>query len=120
MKIEMLLSKLHRATITGADLHYEGSISIDEELIKKANMRVGQKVEIWNINNGERFSTYIIRGKKGEVALNGAASRKVHVGDHIIIVTYGYFTQKELDENYSPTVVILDGNNQIKYIKNEI
>jgi aspartate 1-decarboxylase len=120
MKIEMLLSKLHRATVTGADLHYEGSISIDEELIKSANMRVGQKVEIWNINNGERFSTYIIRGtKKGEVALNGAASRKVQVGDHIIIVTYGYFDEDEV-KNYKPTVVILDDNNKIKYTKNEI
>jgi len=114
MNITMLYSKLHRATVTEANLHYVGSITIDTELIAAANMRVGQKIDIVNVNNGERFSTYIIPGEAGkkDICLNGAAARKVHVGDKIIIIAYASMTEKEADE-YKPKVVILEDDNTI-------
>ena len=114
MNITMLYSKLHRATVTDANLNYVGSITIDTELIKAANMRVGQKIDIVNVNNGERFSTYIIPGEAGkkEMCLNGAAARKVHKGDKIIVIAYASMTEKEADE-YKPKVVILDDDNSI-------
>ncbi len=110
----MLYSKLHRATVTEANLNYVGSITIDQELLDSANMRVGQKVDIVNINNGERFSTYIIAGEHGkrEICLNGAAARKVHVGDKIIIIAYASMSQEEADE-FQPKIVILDDDNSI-------
>ena len=96
MTIEMLYSKIHRATVTNANLNYVGSITIDEELLEASKMRVGQKVEILNINNGERFSTYIILGERGkrDICLNGAAARKVHKGDKVIIVAYATYDEK--------------------------
>lgn len=119
MQIEMLFSKIHRATVTDANLNYVGSITIDEELINAAKLRVGQKVEILNINNGERFSTYVIRGEKGkrEICLNGAAARKAHPGDKVIIVSYAFFDEKEL-ENYEPTIVLVNEKNEIDEILN--
>ncbi len=121
MNIEMLSSKIHRATVTDANLNYIGSITIDEELLEKANLRVGQKVEILNINNGERFTTYTICGERGkrEMCLNGAAARKVQVGDKIIIVAYASYSEEELD-NYKPTVVMVDDHNNITDIKYEV
>jgi aspartate 1-decarboxylase len=121
MLMEMLYSKIHRATVTDANLNYVGSITIDEELMEAAKMRVGQKVEILNINNGERFSTYIILGKRGErdICLNGAAARKVHKGDKIIIVAYATYDEKEL-ESYKPKVVLVDDENNIDHILEEI
>ncbi|MCI6989040.1 MAG: aspartate 1-decarboxylase [Campylobacter sp.] len=113
MKIEMLQSKIHRATVTDANLNYVGSITIDKELLKAANLLPFQKVEILNINNGERFATYIIEGqKRGEICLNGAAARKVCVGDIVIIVSY---VSMNLDEakNFTPTIVHVDEKNQI-------
>ena len=114
MTIELLYSKIHRATVTDANLNYVGSITIDEELLEKAKLRVGQKVEILNINNGERFTTYTILGERGkrEVCLNGAAARKVQIGDKIIVVAYGSYSESEL-ENYKPTVIVVDDNNNI-------
>ena len=114
MNITMLYSKLHRATVTEANLHYVGSITIDQELIDAANMRVGQKIDIVNINNGERFSTYIIPGERGkkEMCLNGAAARKVHVGDKIIVIAYATMTEQEADE-FEPKIVILEDDNSI-------
>ncbi|MEQ8204266.1 MAG: aspartate 1-decarboxylase, partial [Smithellaceae bacterium] len=90
MKRIVLKSKIHRATVTDADLHYEGSISIDEKLMEEANMLPYEKVDIYNINNGERFSTYIITGERnsGIMCLNGAAARRVAKGDLIIIATF--------------------------------
>ncbi len=119
MRIDMLYSKIHRATVTDANLNYVGSITIDRELMEAAKMRVGQKVEILNINNGERFSTYVIEGQRGkrDICLNGAAARKVHVGDKIIIVAYASFEESEL-EGYSPTIVIVDEKNDIAEIGN--
>ena len=121
MQMEMLYSKIHRATVTDANLNYVGSITIDEELLEASKMRVGQKVEILNINNGERFSTYIILGERGkrDMCLNGAAARKVHKGDKIIVVSYGTYSESEL-ENYSPTVVLVDDDNNITDILTEI
>ena len=117
MKIEMLYSKIHRATVTDANLNYVGSITIDEELMEAANLLVGQKVDIVNINNGERFSTYVIKGERGkrDICLNGAAARKVHPGDKIIIIAYVQMDIKEA-KSFKPSVVIVDENNNI--IKN--
>ena len=114
MNITMLYSKLHRATVTDANLNYVGSITIDIELMDAANMRVGQKVDIVNVNNGERFSTYIIPGEKGkkDICLNGAAARKVHKGDKIIIIAYASMSEKEAD-SYAPKIVILNDDNSI-------
>ena len=121
MQIEMLYSKIHRATVTDANLNYVGSITIDEELLEASKMRVGQKVEILNINNGERFSTYIILGERGkrDICLNGAAARKVHKGDKIIIVAYASYTEEELAQ-YQPTVVMVDDDNNIEKIVQSI
>ncbi|PHS32519.1 MAG: aspartate 1-decarboxylase [Sulfurovum sp.] len=114
MNITMLYSKLHRATVTDANLNYVGSITIDQTLLDAANMRVGQKIDIVNVNNGERFSTYIIPGERGkrDICLNGAAARKVHKGDKIIIIAYACMDEKEAD-TYQPKIVILDDDNAI-------
>jgi len=114
MNITMLYSKLHRATVTEANLHYVGSITIDQNLLDAANMRVGQKIDIVNINNGERFSTYIIPGEAGkkEMCLNGAAARKVHVGDQIIVIAYASMSEEEADI-FEPKIVILEDDNTI-------
>lgn len=111
MKIDMMYSKIHRATVTGADLMYEGSVSIDTALLKKAKMYLNQKVDIVNCNNGARFSTYIIAGKKGEVCLNGAAARLVQKGDKVIIITYASVALEKA-EKHEPTVVFVDEKNQ--------
>ena len=120
MKIEMLYSKIHRATVTDANLNYIGSITIDEDLMDKAALLEGQKVDIVNINNGERFSTYVIKGKRGnrDICLNGAAARKVHKGDKIIIIAYASMDIEEA-KNYKPKVIIVDDdNNPIKNTDN--
>ena len=114
MQITMLQSKIHRATVTDANLDYVGSITIDRELLDEAKMRVGQKVDIVNINNGERFATYIIPGERGkqEICLNGAAARKVHKGDKIIIIAYALMSEEEAD-SFKPKIVILNDDNSI-------
>lgn len=114
MNIDMLYSKIHRATVTDANLNYVGSITVDRDLIEAAKLRVGQKVEILNVNNGERFSTYVIEGARGSgaICLNGAAARKVHVGDIVIIVAYASYNEKDL-ETYEPLVVLVDEQNKI-------
>ncbi len=115
----MFKSKIHRATVTGADLNYEGSITIDSELMKLADILPYEKVDIYNVTNGERFSTYVIPGEpgSGEVCLNGAAARKVQKGDIVIIVSYCELEEEEV-KNFSPTVVLVDGNNKpIRVVK---
>jgi len=114
MNITMLYSKLHRATVTDANLNYVGSITVDQMLLDAANMRVGQKVDIVNVNNGERFSTYTIAGERGrgDICLNGAAARKVHKGDKIIIIAYATMSEEQAD-TYQPRIVILDDENGI-------
>ena len=121
MNINMLYSKIHRATVTDANLNYVGSITIDQNLLDASSLRVGQKVEIVNVNNGERFSTYTIKGKRGlkEMCLNGAAARKVEIGDKIIVIAYASYNEKEL-ETYKPIVVHVDENNDISEITNEL
>ncbi len=114
MLLEFLHSKIHRATVTDANLNYVGSITIDETLLKAANIKEWQKVEILDVNNGERFQTYVIKGKadSGQICLNGAAARKVQPGDKVIIVTYGRFKEEEI-KDFKPTIVIVDDNNKI-------
>lgn len=113
MDITILKSKLHRATVTDANLNYEGSISIDTELCKKAGMHNYEKVDILNVNNGERFSTYIIPGTKGQICLNGAAARKACPGDKVIIVTYTTIPEENAD-SWKPNVILLNEDNSIK------
>ncbi|PHO08664.1 aspartate 1-decarboxylase [Malaciobacter canalis] len=121
MTFDMLYSKIHRATVTDANLNYVGSITIDEELMEAAHLLVGQKVEIVNINNGERFATYVIKGKAGskDMCLNGAAARKVEIGDKIIVISYASYSEEEL-KTYKPTVVIVDEKNNIDTVTNEL
>lgn len=116
MDITVLKAKLHRATVTDANLNYEGSISIDTELCKVCGMHNWEKVDILNVNNGERFSTYIIPGKKGEICLNGAAARKACPGDKVIIVTYTTIPEDQAD-GWSPKVLLLNEDNSIKSVK---
>src|SRR4051812_38956006 len=116
MLLQGLKSKIHRATVTDADLNYEGSITIDVALCESARMHQFEKVEIYNVNNGERFATYVLYGKTGEICVNGAAARLVHKGDKLIIATYGFFTDEEL-ASYEPRVVLVTDNNAIKEIK---
>ena len=114
MLLEFLYSKIHRATVTDANLNYVGSITIDEDILDKAKIREGQKVDILNINNGERLQTYIIAGKRGSkmFCLNGAAARKAQVGDKIIIVAYAMMSEDEA-KTFKPTVVQLNDINEI-------
>ena len=108
MTIEVLFSKIHRVTVTGADLNYVGSITIDKSLIEAARLIEGQKVSIVNVNNGSRFDTYIIPGTRnsGEIKLNGPAARLVEKGDVIIIISYASMTLDEA-KNHKPTVIFL-------------
>lgn len=112
--VRMMKSKLHRATVTQADLHYEGSISIDTDLLEKADILPHEQVDILNITNGERFTTYAIEAPRGSktFGLNGAAARRVQVGDQIIVVTYCDM-EREKARNYAPTVVLLDKENEV-------
>lgn len=119
MKIEVLQSKIHRATVSDANLNYVGSITIDDELLKATNLHVGQKVDIVNINNGERFSTYVIKGKSGDICLNGAAARKVAIGDKIIIIAYCLIKEKKASK-HKPKVVLVDEDNKITQIRDYI
>jgi len=109
MKIEVLKSKIHRVKVTGADLDYIGSITIDEALLEAANLIVGEKVSIVNVNNGERFETYIIRGERnsGTITLNGPAARKVQKGDIVIIISYALMDFEEA-KTFQPTVIFPD------------
>lgn len=107
----MMKSKIHRATVTDAHLDYVGSISLDPDLMQRADILVGEQVQIVDIDNGARFETYAIEGQPGDVCLNGAAARLVHPGDKIIIITYADFDEAEL-LTYQPRVVHVDGHNQ--------
>ena len=106
MKIQVVKSKIHRVTVTQADLNYMGSITIDRDLIDAANLVVGEKVQVVNINNGERLETYVIEGQKdsGEVTLNGPAARKVQPGDIVIIISYALMDFEEA-KSFKPTLI---------------
>jgi aspartate 1-decarboxylase len=122
MKRILFKSKVHRATITQAELYYEGSLTLDADLMSAAEMLPFEKVAIVNVNNGERFETYLISGPAGSgvVCLNGAAARKGSVGDEIIIITYGEYEDAEELRYHRPTVVQVDKFNKIKKITNGI
>jgi len=113
----MLKSKLHRATVTDANLNYEGSLTVDKNLLREVDLLPGEKVKIYNINNGERFDTYVIEGPAGSgvIALNGAAARKGLTGDLVIIVSYALYTPEELLA-YQPRIAVLDQDNRIKRV----
>jgi len=114
MQIEILKSKIHRVRITQAELHYVGSITIDEDLLKAANLIENEKVQIVNVNNGERLETYVIKGKagSGEICLNGPAARKAQVGDVVIIISYCHLDFEEA-KTFKPTLIFPDDNNKI-------
>jgi len=112
MKRTLLKSKIHRATVTDADLNYQGSISIDKTLCDEADLLEFEKVDIYNITNGERFSTYVIFGKPGEIGLNGAAARRVHKGDLVIIASYAEYNKEE-SSRHKPKLVFVDSQNSI-------
>lgn len=114
MILTMMKGKIHRAVVTQADLHYEGSISIDQDLLDMANILPNEQVDILNITNGERFTTYAITAPRGSktFGLNGAAARRVQLGDKIIIITYAQM-DAEVAKSYVPNVVMLDDNNDV-------
>jgi len=113
---EFLLAKIHRATVTEARLDYEGSISICPELLTVSGILPFEKVEVYNLNNGERFATYAILGKKGEIALNGAAAHKGKPGDKVIIAAYTHLTPAEIN-SHKPKIVLVGKENKIKRVK---
>jgi aspartate 1-decarboxylase len=121
MQRTMLKSKLHRVRVTHSELDYEGSCAIDEELLDAADIREYQQIEIYNVNNGERFTTYAIRAqrKSGIISVNGAAARKAQAGDILIIATYAVYNELEL-EKYKPELVYVDAMNRIKDKRREI
>jgi len=112
----ILRAKIHIATVTESNLSYEGSITIDETIIKKAGILPYEQVMISNLNNGERFETYVMPGRKGEVCLNGPTARKGIVGDKIIIFCYSYIEDSKL-KGFKPKIVILDEENKILKVK---
>ncbi|MEZ5171713.1 MAG: aspartate 1-decarboxylase [Acidimicrobiia bacterium] len=107
----MMKSKIHRATVVGADLNYVGSITLDPHLMELADIRVNEQVHVLDIDNGERFETYAIPGGAGDVVLNGAAARLVHTGDRVIVITYADYDDEEL-EDYEPRIVHVDSRNR--------
>lgn len=118
MLIEVLKSKLHRATVTDANIDYEGSISIDTELYKKAGFVNHEKVDVLNITNGSRLSTYIINGGSGEICINGAAAHLTKPGDLVIIVSYASITPKEA-ETFRAKIILLDEKNNPKLMTDD-
>jgi aspartate 1-decarboxylase len=115
MLINLLQAKLHRVCVTRADLHYEGSCGIDEDLLDASGISEFQHLEIYNVENGERLTTYAIKSSRGsgEICLNGAAARKAAVGDHLIICAYSTYSEAELSK-YRPVVVLVDASNRPK------
>jgi aspartate 1-decarboxylase len=110
----MCKSKIHRATVTGADLHYIGSITIDPDLMEAADLLEFEQVHVVDIDNGARFETYVIPGERGrgEICLNGAAARLVHPGDKVIIISYGQYDEREM-QSYRPQFIFVDEENRI-------
>jgi aspartate 1-decarboxylase len=114
MEREFLYAKIHRATVTDANLEYVGSITIDSYLLEKSKIKEWEKVEILDVNNGERFQTYVMKGepRSGVICLNGAAARKVQKGDKVIIVSYAQLNEKEI-ETHKPNIIIVNDKNEI-------
>ncbi len=118
---QMLKSKIHRATVTACELHYEGSCAIDLDLLEAADLRENEQVHIWNIANGERFITYAIRAQRGSgiISLNGSAARRAALGDLIIIAAFGWVAESEL-ARHKPDLVFVDERNRIREIRSTI
>ncbi|PHS35806.1 MAG: aspartate 1-decarboxylase [Alkaliphilus sp.] len=120
MMLNFFKSKIHRATVTEANLNYVGSITIDEDLLEKANIYPNERVQIVNNNNGARLETYVIKGERGSgvICVNGAAARLVQPGDNVIIIAYCWIHEKEV-QDFEPKIIILDEENKIIDIKKE-
>ncbi|PLZ00496.1 aspartate 1-decarboxylase [Burkholderia sp. WAC0059] len=116
MQRHMLKSKIHRAVVTHCELHYEGSCAIDEDLLDAANIVENERIDVWNINNGERFSTYAIKGERGSgmISLNGSAARRAQLGDLVIIAAFAHVEEAELAAGWKPSLVFVDENNRVK------
>ena len=112
----MLKAKLHRVHVTHSELHYEGSCAIDDDLLDAADIREYQQIDIYNITNGERFTTYAIQGKRGEISVNGAAARLAAKGDIVIIITYSQ-VEDEAAPDFVPKAVYVDARNQVTHVK---
>jgi len=121
MQRTMLKSKLHRATVTHSELHYEGSCAIDEALLDAANIHEYEQIQIYNVTNGERFTTYAIRAARGSgiISVNGAAAHKADPGDLVIIATYASYNELEM-ARYAPELVYVDADNRIMDRRREI
>lgn len=121
MQRTMLKSKIHRVTVTHSELNYEGSCAIDEDLLEAADIREYQQIDIYNVNNGERFTTYAIRAERGTglISVNGAAARKASPGDILIIASYASYDEAEM-KSFKPALVYVDGQNRIKRQRNKI
>lgn len=121
MQIELLKCKLHMAAVTQAELWYDGSCAIDEDLVELAGLREFEKIDIYNVSNGERFHTYVILAERGSgtISMNGAAARRVQVGDRIIIGSYAQMSEEEAD-NFKPKLVYLDEHNRVERSSNTI
>ena len=121
MFTNMLKAKLHMGTVTQAELWYDGSCAIDSNLLRLAGMREFEQIDIYNVNNGERFTTYIIKAEAGSgiISMNGAAARRVQVGDRVIIATYGQFNEAEM-ETHKPKLVYLNEDNSVERTANTI
>lgn len=117
----LLKAKLHLATVTQAELWYDGSCAIDSELLELAGLREFEQIDIYNVNNGERFTTYIIRAEAGSrtISMNGAAARRVQVGDRVIIATYGQYSEEEA-ARHKPKLVYLNADNSVERTANTI
>jgi aspartate 1-decarboxylase len=116
----MLKSKIHRATVTQADMDYEGSITIDEELLELTDIREYELVKIWDVTNGNRLETYAIKGARGSgiIGINGAAAHLIKASDVVIIASFVNMAEEEIPSNYAPKILIMDSKNHIKEMKN--
>ncbi|WP_233810161.1 aspartate 1-decarboxylase [Paraburkholderia sp. HP33-1] len=122
MQRHMLRSKIHRAVVTHCELHYEGSCAIDEDLLDAAAIVENERINVWNIDNGERFSTYAIKGERGSgmVSLNGSAARRAHTGDLVIIAAFASVDETELAAGWRPKLVFADDRNMIKGCRDQV
>ncbi len=116
----MLKSKIHRATVTQADMDYEGSITIDEELMELTNIKEFELVKIWDVTNGNRLETYTIKGPRGSgvIGINGAAAHLIKASDVVIIASFVNMSEEEIPEDYAPRILIMDSKNHVKEMKN--
>lgn len=118
----MLKSKIHRAVVTHCELHYEGSCAIDEALLESANIVENERIDVWNIDNGERFTTYAIKGERGSgmISLNGSAARRAQIGDLVIIAAFSTVADEELVNGWKPNLVFVDDSNRIKDLRDAV